>query len=552
MATTARRPDIPRAKREGLDLDLAAVCAAGPAALTPEDHYRLKTYGVCAQRDPDLFMVRLRVPAGVLERRQVGTITEGARRFAGGWVHLTTRQNVELHSVRLEDVPALYTLLEPAGVVGRSACGHTIRNVMACAEAATSVEEPFDVRPDAYRLSRLLVARSRQLNVALPSRVNIVLGGCTQCAHDALVNDIGLVARVRDGRPGYQLWAGGSLGTAPRLSHLVHPFLEREEVWPAVQAIIDWFCAEGDIEQVTRGRLKHLVEARGEAAFRQAFSKRFRALLALEQPPLDPVEIPDPAPLRQALAAAPARGWRPGLQPQRVPGLASITVRVPLGDLLADELEAVADLAPAGRLTITREQNLMLHDVPVGDIDRVLAGLADLDLGPDGARSAADVRACPGLAFCSLAITASQPFALAIERALLHRPELPRDVSVAVSGCPNSCAKQQAADIGLAGGRVKVGDRVGPGYQLTLGADLGAGLVGEPVLRLAEDEVPAAVVAVVEIWQAMRRPGESPGRTFRRLGLDTVGQAVVDRVRDRRGADARLEPVGDDLAAVAS
>jgi sulfite reductase beta subunit-like hemoprotein len=541
MAAPTPRPDIPRAKRDGLDLDLAEICAAGPAALSPEDHYRLKTYGVCTQRHPELFMVRLRVAAGVLARPQTAAIAQAARKAAGGWVHLTTRQNVELHSVRLQDVPDLYDLLQPAGVVGRSACGHTIRNVMACAEAATSTEEPFDVRPDAQRLSRLLLERSRKLNAALPSRVNIVLGGCAGCADDARTNDIGLVARVRHGRPGYQLWAGGSLGAAPRLSHLVHPFLERQEAWPAVQAIVDWFCAEGDIDQIARGRLKFLIEDKGEAAFRAAFSKRFAALRAEEQPPLDPLTLPDPVALRHTLAAAPLRGWRPGVAPERTPGLATITVRVPLGDLLADELEAVADLAPGGRLTITKEQNLLLQHVPVGEVDRVLQGLAELHLGPDGARSAGDVRACPGLAFCSLAITASQPVALAVERALANRPELPRDLSIAVSGCPNSCSKQQAADIGLAGGKVKVAGRVGLGYQLTLGADVGAGLLGEPVLRLAEAEVPAAVVAVVEIWQAMRRPGEPPGRTFRRLGLDALGQAVADRMR----ATGRPQPLLD-------
>lgn len=552
MAAPTPRPNIPLAKREGLTLDLAAVCAAGPAALTPEDHYRLKTYGVCTQRDPDLFMVRLRVTAGTLEQHQVTAIAEGARRFAGGWVHLTTRQNVELHSVRLEDIPALYERLGPVGVVGRSSCGHTIRNVMACPEAATSVEEPFDVRPDAHRLSRLLVERSEQLNVALPSRLNIIMGGCATCAEEARTNDIGLVARLRDGRPGYQLWAGGSLGNAPRLSHLVHPFVERHQVWPAVQAIIDWFCAEGDIEQVARGRLKFVIEEKGEAAFRAAFSKRFAALSAEDQPPLEPLEPLQPPTVRQALSIAPSRGWRPGVQPERTPGLATITVRVPLGDLLADELEAIAELAPDRQLTITKEQNLLLHHVPVGDVERIVGKLSELHLGPDGARSARDVRACPGLAFCSLAITASQPVAAAIERALASRPELPRDLSIAVSGCPNSCSKQQAADIGLAGGKVKVGGRVGPGYQLTLGADVGAGLLGEPVLRLAEAEVPGAVVAVVETWQAMRRAGESPGRTFRRLGLDVVGNIIAERMRPEEDSAPRVEVVGGTLVGVAS
>jgi sulfite reductase beta subunit-like hemoprotein len=522
-------PDIPRAKREGLDLDLAAIATAGPSALTPDDHYRLKTYGVCAQRHTDLFMVRLRVPGGRLDRGQVATIADGARRFAHGFLHLTARQNVELHSVRLEDVPGLYELLEPAGVVGRSSCGHTVRNVIACSGAAASLDEPFDTSVDARFLSKLLVERSRQLNTALPSRLNVSLGGCAACAAEALTNDIGLVATVVGGDLGYQLWAGGSLGSSPRLSVLLRPYLPRRHLWPAVWSVIDWFLSEGDIEDVAKGRLKFVIEAKGEAAFRAGVAKRFDDLAASDVP-VPPVSLPAPARREEAFAEAPLGGWRDGVAPERRPGLASVTVRVPLGDLLADELEHIAELAPWEDVVLTRDQNVVLPSVPVGDVPKLTARLAEIGLGPDGVRSALDVRACPGLAFCSLAITASQLVALSIEAALQERPDL-RDASVAVSGCPNSCTKHQAADVGFAGAKVKVGNQVGLGYQMFLGSDLPAGLVGEPVLRVLEEEVPRAATAALEIWKAARRPGEPPGPTYRRLGLATVAGAIALRLR---------------------
>lgn len=531
------RPNIPRAKQEGLDLDLEAVCAAGPAALSDDDHYRLKTYGVCAQRHDDLFMLRMRVTAGTLSAEQIAAVCEASRRHAGGWVHLTTRQNIELHSVRLGDVPDLYSLLDPVGLTGRSACGHTIRNVMACPEAGTSPEEPFDVRPDARRLSDMLVSRSASVNVALPGRVNIVLGGCPSCGIEAMTNDIGLVATLRDGLPGYQLWAGGSLGTAPRLSILLRPFLTRDEVWPAVWSIISWFCDTGDTSTVARGRLKQVIEDAGETEFRSSFAKRFAAECAEPQPALAEAPAEAEASFEQILGRAPALGWRHGVQPERTPGSASITVRVPLGDLLAEELEAAARLSPSGEVALTKDQNLLLRGVPVSDVSKVLAVLADHQLGPDGARGVADVRSCPGLAFCPLAITDSQPLAVEIERAFGTRPDLPRDLSVAVSGCPNSCAKQQVADIGLAGAKVKVGSRVGPGYQLFLGADVPAGYVGEPVLRVLEEEVPAAVVAVAETWTILRRPAESMGQTVRRIGLEAIAGAVIRRLRETHESD---------------
>lgn len=529
------RPNIPRAKRDGLDLELDAVCAAGPGALGPDDHYRLKTYGVCPQRDDDRFMVRLRVAAGTLDVAQAEALARAARDHAGGWVHLTTRQNVELHSVELAAVPALYAALAPTGLVGRSACGHTVRNVMACPDAATSADEPFDVSVDAHWLSAQLVARSRELNVALPNRLNITLGGCPACGQEALVNDIGLVGCVRDGEPGYQVWAGGSLGTAPRLAILLRPFVARDEVWAAVWAIVEWYLAEGDVEQVTKGRLKFVIEAKGEAAFRNAFLKRFNALRAQGEldglrPP--PITLPTNDAAIGVLGRAPTLGWREGIRPERRGGFATITVPVPLGDLPADDLAAVARLAPTGRIVLTRDQNIVVPSVPLAEVGAVTAALAELGLGPFGARGQVDVRACPGLAFCSLAITASQEVALEIERAVVARADLPREARIAVSGCPNSCARQQVADLGFSGTKVKVDGEIGLGYQLFLGADLPAGLVGEPVLRLLEREVPAAVVAALELWATLRRPGETAGHTYRRLGLDVIAAALELRLRD--------------------
>jgi sulfite reductase beta subunit-like hemoprotein len=245
-----------------------------------------------------------------------------------------------------------------------------------------------------------------------------------------------------------------------------------------------------------------------------------------------PIEVTEPDDLVRTLAQAPALGWRHTVRPERRAGFASVTVRVPLGDLRADDLVALTDIAPEGRIVLTRDQNVVVPSVPVDDVSRVVGELGARDLGPEGALRAGDVRACPGLSFCSLAITGSQPVAMASERAMNVRQDLPRDVVISVSGCPNSCTKQQVADIGLSGTKVKVNGVVGLGYQLWLGADVPGGMVGEAVLRLTENEVPAAVVATTELWVALRRPGETPGTTFRRTGLDVVADALETRLRE--------------------
>ncbi len=506
------------------------VCNRGEQALSPNDHYRLKTYGVCAQRHEGFFMIRMRTSGGVLDPRRIASISEAAMKYAGGWIHLTTRQNIELHSVRLQDVPAIYEILAPAGLVGRSACGHTVRNIMACPFASTSADEPFDVGPDVQRLSQALLQRSAELNVKLPSRVNIIMGGCSSCRRHALTNDIGLVATVRDGVPGYQLWAGGSTGSAPRLSSLLLPFIHRDEVIPAVWAIISWFCDEGDLEKPSRGRLKFVIEEKGEASFRAAFFRRFAEQREVDQPPLSPISVPSAADLAACFAQAPASGWNETVLPQRKPGLATVVIRIPLGDLLVSELVQMSRLSPTGTLIATPEQNLAIRDVPVADVEYLVERLADVGLGPATAAAAIDVAACPGLSFCPLAITDSQGVAQEIERLLHRRMGTVKDLAIAVSGCPNSCTKHQVADIGFAGTKIRLGNSSQPGYQMYLGADVEAGLFGEPILRLPAAAVPAAALAAAELWNSFKRDHERPAETFRRLGLKVVAEAISKRI----------------------
>ena len=188
----AAGPNIPAAKRAGLPVDLDRLSAEGDGWLTPEDRFALKTHGVCTQLQPEVFMVRVRIPGGVAPTGQVRGLARVAARHAEDWLHLTTRQNVELHWVRDREVGAVLAELGRCGLSTRSACGHTVRNVMCSEDAGVGLDEPFDCFPDARLVSDTLIARSAELNVVLPSRVNIALGGSPRCRHDALVNDAGL------------------------------------------------------------------------------------------------------------------------------------------------------------------------------------------------------------------------------------------------------------------------------------------------------------------------------------------------------------------------
>src|SRR4051812_5374227 len=187
-------PDIPSAKRAGLPVDLDRLARDGDGWLTPEGRYALKTHGVCAQAQDHVFMVRVRIPGGALPTFQARSLARLARRVGPDWLHLTTRQNLELHWVEDRRVPEVVREIERMGLTTRSACGHTMRNVMCSEDAGLGLDEPFDCLPDARLVSDVLLARSAELNVTLPIRINIALGGSPRCRADALVNDAGLVS----------------------------------------------------------------------------------------------------------------------------------------------------------------------------------------------------------------------------------------------------------------------------------------------------------------------------------------------------------------------
>ncbi|HET6952071.1 MAG TPA: nitrite/sulfite reductase [Acidimicrobiales bacterium] len=541
-------PNIPAVKRAGLPVDLPRLAAEGDGWLTPEDRYALKTYGACAQAQPGVFMVRIRVPGGRVTRTQARGLADLADAHGESWIHVTTRQNLELHHVAARSVPSVLGAIDDLGLTSRSACGHTHRNVMACPDAGVGLDEPFDCGPDARAVAAAVVARAAELNVALPSRLNFAFGGCHTCNDHARLNDGGFVSVVVGGEPGYRLWAGGSLGTMPVLAVPLAEFVPRREAVAAALALTQAFIDLGDIDNPKKGRLKFVLESVGADAFRAAWRERFEHLRTGNGYAPEPVAVPGATRLAEVMAHRPQGGWGPGVRPQRTPGLALVTVNVTLGDLIADELRLLADLARLGdgHLYTTRNQNVQFRDVPVARVAALRRELAAANLGIEGADASVDVRACTGSAVCALAITAAPAAGVRVAAS----PLLARNGSlrVHVSGCPNSCAQHQAADIGLAGGKVRINGATRLGYTLLVGADLAAGRLAEPIGRVAEEDVEAAVSGVIGTWEALRRPGERLVETVDRVGAD----AFATHVASIAGGFEAAPPAGTPPALVAA
>lgn len=536
-------PNIPAAKRAGLPVDFDRLAGEGDGWLSPEDRFALKSWGVCAQEQDHVFMIRVRVPGGALLTSQARGLARLARSHSVDWLHCTTRQNVELHWVLDRTVPEVLERVTRLGLTTRSACGHTMRNVMCSEDAGLSLDEPFDSLPHARAVSDAVVARSATLNCQLPARINFAFGGSERCRHDARLNDGGFVSVVRDGKPGFELWGGGSLGKAPFLGVHLADFVPAAEAVAAAEALIDVYVAHGNFDTPTKGRMKYIVERVGEEAFRAAWEEAFAE--AKRRPHAEPpaVEVLTEGDWTEILAVVPPGGWSVGVRPQREPGRVLCTVDVPMGDLCGADFELLSDLADRhcdGALNLSRDQDVVLRNVSVEAVAGIREALRERGLFLLGESHRASIRACTGSAVCALGITTAPQAGVE----LLDSPGLGRNsaLRVHISGCPNSCAQHQVGDIGLSGSKVKVGGKSRDGYQVYLGADVPAEQLGQVVGRVAAEDVPAAVEAVVGTWEALRGHGETLGQTVNRIGRDAFAAHIEAVMHDRWATGPEPEP----------
>jgi sulfite reductase beta subunit-like hemoprotein len=528
-------PDIPAAKRAGLPVDLDRLGREGDAWLTPEERYALKMHGVCIQAQPGVFMIRIRT-TGVMESDTARMLATIAETHGGGWLHLTTRQQVELHHVGARDVPGVLEAVRVAGLTTRSTCGHTMRGVMWCPDAGVGLEEPFDCHPDARATADSILARTPGLDARMPQRINVAFGGCAECRDHARINDLSFVSVAQpEGELGYEVWIGGSLGkTNPTLAFRAIDFVPRRDVLAAANALFDVHIEHSDFDDPRKGRLKYLVKRLGEPGLTDVYREAFERSRQLPWPAPQPVSRPLSSSIAAILSRAPEGGWGSGVRPQRIPGWAMVTVNVPIGDIDAGDLRVLARLADDfadEHLYLTRNQNVMFRHVRIEEVPVLREALGRLGLGLEGTDQARDVRACTGAPVCSLALTPAQR----LGSDLLAHPALARNsgLRIHISGCPNACAQHQVADIGFSGGKVTIAGNSVLGYQVWLGGDLRAGVVGDVVGRVSHSDVPAIISAIVGVWEALRERGETLSQTVARYGLEAFQAQIAAIFRGR-------------------
>ncbi len=550
--------DLEKIKQEGLGIDFERVRQEGTRALSSEDYYRLKTYGVCSQKHPGYFMLRIRIPGGEVTARQLARLSELAETHGRGSGHLTVRQDLELHWVRVEEVPQIWERLEEVGLSTRSACGHTLRNVTACHHGAVAPDAPFDVVPWARAVTDYFVKRSDLINPRMPNRLNVFFAACGECAPEAQINDIGFVAKVGTdpggaSRLGFELWVGGSLGPHPMLGFVAREFILPEEVLPACQAVFAIHTKFGNRTKA-RSRLKFLIEEWGREEFLDRFEKIFAEKKALPEnrefvpPQRDPADPRPPLFDRLISSLSPIPAPRDsGSLAQRQAGYLRLAIDVPLGEIRASQLAAVGRIARRygnGVAWFTRSQGIELEFIPRARARAVIRALARAGLSLSRPKGSARIVACPGTEFCVLAVTNAQGAAREIRGAIEQDldPRFYAGISIHISGCPNNCAKHHVGDIGLAGTMAAVGEERRFSYQLYLGGKVEGGVrLGEMVRKgITEEQVVPTIRALLSIVAEQRPAGESFSEVVSRLTPARIGELLGSRI----GSPQPTERVG--------
>jgi sulfite reductase (ferredoxin) len=508
---TARVERIKR-ERASWDImdDIRRWATQGFDAIPDEDlTVRLRAWGLYTQGDGGgtrggqlpYFMMRVRTPNGVLTSEQVRTIARISAEYARGTLDITDRQNFQLHWLRIEDVPAIWDALSAVGWTSMGACGDNTRTVTGCPVAGLDPTELTNASALALRIDRALNGNPDFAN--LPRKFKITVTGCTHWCSYPEINDIGLTATRRDGRIGYHVWVGGGLSTRPHVAERLDAFIEAEQALDVVLAIAAIFRDSDELRQNrAKARMKFLFLNHGWTAER--FKAELEARTGFRFAPGGAVAAPDSS-HRDHL----------GVHAQQGGDRYYAGFSVLAGRIGPDRLAAIADLADrhgAGLLRTTIMQNIVVTDIPAHRVDALQREAKTLGLSLGGSRFERGMVACTGSEFCKLALTETKRFAADLAAELTRRlPTSGRDLKIAVTGCPNSCAQHWIADIGLQGIHVKTGDTIQEGYEVFLAGGLGKnpGFAHRVGFKAKAPEIADALERLVSGYEARRGPEET-------------------------------------------
>ncbi|MES1205303.1 MAG: nitrite/sulfite reductase [Pseudomonadota bacterium] len=496
-------------------------------------------------------MQRIKIPFGAFTANQLDVLSDLAEEYSDRILHVTTRQDFQLHFVHIEDTPDLMRRLAASGITTREACGNTVRNVTACPYAGVCATESFDVAPYAHAITYFLLGHDDTQNFG--RKFKVAFSGCKDnpCG---LTNfhDLGCIARTRtvggETQRGFEFYVGGGLGSVPQSAQLFDAFLPEAELLPMSQAISRVFARLGEKTNRAKARVKFLVKKLGMEEFKRLVLEerailrpdpRWTAFLAdlhvTDEKPVRPEGTLPPGPYPEGFER-----WRASnVVPQRQAGYVMAVITLPLGDLTSDQGRALADLArrfTGDALRTTADQNILLRWVSEADLPAVYAALRAIDLGGAGAGTITDITACPGTDTCKLGISSSRALAAELGRQLttsgVADDPNARGLHIKASGCFNACGQHHVADIGFLGVSRNVNGHRVPHFQLVVGGQWtnNAGSYGLAIGAVPSKRVPEVVSRLTKRYAAERQDGEGFAAFVNRIGKKTI-RALVEEMQ---------------------
>jgi len=512
--------------------------------------FRLKQ-GVYGQRQPNVQMVRVKLPFGGVTPDQLDAFATGIEKYVPlRKGHITTRQNIQMHHVPLPDAAALIRDLGDAGLSSREGCGNTMRNVTGDPRAGTLEGELFDITPYAGAYVRYFVRH--ETTQAMPRKVKTAFAATDEDNAITKIHDVAFIPKVRDGVRGVEMRVGGGTSIMPRLAPTLYEFVELDngdylKITEACMRIFDrqeWLRANR-----ARARIKVLIDKIGIDEFRSMVEEELEGDwvnerdFGLDRILFDHDEQASAPPKPQSFATPNGdnreftRFVETNVQRQRQRGFATVEVKVTQGDLTPDQLRGLAQIMrdyTGGAARTSVHQNLILRWVRDESVYDVWRALGKLGLGDAGADEITDVVSCPGTDSCKLGITSSMGLNHAIHERLMQMEigdELTRRIHVKMSGCPNGCGQHHIANIGFYGASIKVGEHTIPAYIPHIGGAYEGGDVryGQRLkARLPAKRVPEAVQRWVRFYESERTEGEEFNAFVDRVGPAEFEAQVKD------------------------
>ena len=480
-----------------------------------EDEERFKLYrltrGVYGQRQLGVQMFRLKIPFGKITTEQLEAVANISDKYSTGNLHLTTRQNIQMHFVKLDDSPAIWTALAAAGMTAREACGNTVRNITASAKAGIDPNEPFDVSP--YVQASFEYFLRNPICQEMGRKIKPAFSSSEKDSAFAYFHDFGFIPRIQevDGVPtrGFKVLLGGGLGAVSMVAHPVYDFLPTDQIIPFMEAAIRVFDRYGEREKRMKARMKFLIKKLGLAQFLELIENE-RTALKNQRFPIEADEsspdLPSFNPFEHEVKLESPEKYALWLQTnvfeQKQKGNYGVWIKVQLGNISSDTARKLAKVVrncAANDIRITVNQGLLLRFVPEEALPYLYEQLASLGLAAAGFDSTADITACPGTDTCALGVSNSTGLAVVLENLILSEYLYllkETQLKIKISGCMNSCGQHMAAQIGFHGSSIKRGVGVIPAMQVVMGGGIdpaGKGFIAEKVIKLPTKRIPDAL-----------------------------------------------------------